>query len=260
MRRRPARGSSGNRIPTEKPSGVPAENDCGRFKMTRRKATQLDLPVGGTWGGARPGAGRKRSGGGAGPSHLPRAGHDARHPVHVTLRASPSVPSLRTKATFSVLARAINASIRVSFRVTHFSVQMDHLHLIVEADSSAALRRGLQGLTIRCAKAINRSIGRAGRVWSHRYHTHSLDSPTEVRRAVAYVLLNFRKHLRAAAGVDPRSSGVWFDGWTDPLPMPPTPRLVALSHTWLGAVGWRRAGGTLDVHEMVSRRARAARP
>lgn len=135
----------------------------------------------------------------------------------------------------------------------HFSVQLDHVHLIVEADRPSALTRGLQGLTIRCALAINRVTGHRGPVWSHRYHAHELRTPSEVRRAMTYVLLNFRKHLRAAPGVDPRSSGVWFDHWKQPFTPPVWPRLVATPRTWLGAVGWRRGGGELDVHETPSR-------
>jgi REP-associated tyrosine transposase len=109
------------------------------------------------------------------------------------------------------------------------------------------LIRGVQGLAVRCAKAVNREMGRRGAVWGSRYHGRRLDSPREVRAALAYVLLNFRKHLRAAAGIDPRSSGRWFDGWTGqrrvaqgPLP---TPR------TWLVTIGWRRAGGAIAFGE-----------
>ena len=42
-------------------------------------------------------------------------------------------------------------------RIVQFSVQGNHLHLIVEADSSTALSRGMQGLCIRLAKALKAS-------------------------------------------------------------------------------------------------------
>jgi hypothetical protein len=63
------------------------------------------------------------------------------------------------------------------------------------------------------------------------------------------VLLNFRKHLRAAPGVDPRSSGAWFDGWTHERTPPAEAPAVRPPQTWLGSRGWRRAGGPLDVRE-----------
>ena len=213
--------------------------------MSRRRPGQLLLALPCTWGGRRAGAGRKPNGTRPGLPHRPRAPHDARHPAHVTLRALFGVPSLRSEAIWPTVRDALRRSSRRSFRVLHFSVQSDHLHLIAEADSADALRRGLWGLAVRTAKAVNRRAGRRGRVWSDRYHTHALSTPREVRRAMTYVLLNFCKHLRAAPGVDPCSSGPWFDGWSRPPPAPSEGRPVAAPRTWLAAVGWRRAGGLI---------------
>ena len=221
--------------------------------MQRRRPRQLHLPIPATWGGKRVGAGRKPSGSRPAPPHRPRAAHDVRQPLHATLRALSGVPSLRRQAIWPAVRDAIRRSNRASFRVVHFSVQSDHLHVIAEADSPAARRRGLWGLAVRTAKAINRRAGRKGPVWSDRYHARSLGSPREVRRAMTYVLLNFCKHLRAPPGVDPRSSGPWFDGWKEPPPASKDPRPVALPRTWLGAVGWRRAGGGITFAEAPAR-------
>jgi putative transposase len=104
-------------------------------------------------------------------------------------------------------------------------------------------------LAIRCARAINRAVHRRGRVWRHRYHAHYLRTPQEVRAAFVYVLLNFRKHLRAGPGIDPCSSGRWFDGWVEAPPVAADPPPVARPQTWLAAAGWRRAGGAIDCRE-----------
>jgi len=149
---------------------------------------------------------------------------------------------------------AIGASSRSTFRVLHFSVQADHLHLIVEADRPLALASGIRGLAIRCARAINRAASTSGPVWRHRYHSHVLSTPSEVRRAIAYVLLNFRKHLRASPGIDPRSSGSAFDGWAGTC-RPAFYGPVARPRTWLGAIGWRRAGGAIALDEAPSKTA-----
>jgi REP element-mobilizing transposase RayT len=172
--------------------------------------------------------------------------------VHITWRAREAIPSLRSPRLFQSVRRSIAAAHKTAFRVVHFSVQSDHMHLIVEGDQAVALVRGLQGLAVRCAKAVNRVLGRAGGVWSSRYHARGLGTPTEVRRGLVYVLLNFRKHLRATAGIDPRSSGPWFTGWrragaVDRCPGDPAP--VELPRTWLAAMGWRRAGGAIGVDE-----------
>jgi hypothetical protein len=70
-----------------------------------------------------------------------------------------------------------------------------------------------------------------------------------MRLALVYVLLNFRKHLRAAPGVDPRSSGPWFDGWAHELTQPAALSPVRRPRTWLASVGWRRAGGPIACRE-----------
>jgi hypothetical protein len=147
---------------------------------------------------------------------------------------------LRSLGVFPALRRAIAESHKAQFRVIHFSVQADHVHLIVEADAQAALVRGVQGLAVRCAKRINRVTRRSGAVWASRYHSHGLRTPREVRRGIAYVLLNFRKHLRAAPGIDPRSSGAWFAGWRHPVAVPITWSPVAQPLTWLASLGWTR--------------------
>ena len=115
------------------------------------------------------------------------------------------------------------------------------MHAIVEAGSRDALAKGVQGLAIRIALAI-KNVVRVPKVWGDRYHARALTTPREVRYAIAYVLLNFRKHLRAPAGVDPRSSGPWFDGWAHPT------RPCGRFFTDVCAAdlacedGWRRAG------------------
>ena len=87
-----------------------------------------------------------------------------------------------------------------------------------------------------------------------RYHHRSLRSPREVRRALAYVLLNARRHLAkrrhvsptASALLDPASSARWFDGWrpaaASRIPEASAQPEVARPRSWLLRVGWRRYG------------------
>jgi REP element-mobilizing transposase RayT len=143
---------------------------------------------------------------------------------------------------FEAIEEAIRKSAATDFRIVHFSVQRDHVHLIVEAHDRAALTHGMRGLTIRAALAVNRALARRGRVWADRYHARELKTPREVRSAIAYVLLNRRKHdARAPRGVDPCSSGAWFNGWRSRQPLSEDSP-VAAPRTWLATVGWRRAG------------------
>jgi hypothetical protein len=158
------------------------------------------------------------------------------------------VPSLRDEHLFAATRNALAAASTGRFRVLHFSVQTDHLHLVVEADEPTGFERGVRGLSIRVAKAINRALGRHGRVWGDRYHAHLLRTPREVRNALVYVLNNFRKHIRTARGLDPRSSARWFEGWRRAVAQPKKPSPVVRARTWLARVGWRRHG-LIDVEE-----------
>ena len=215
----------------------------------RAKQLALALPVTFGWGGRRPGAGRKPTPGcRPGVPHRARPAHDPQVPAHVTLRLAKGLPSLRGARVFADVQDALGASSGKRFRVLQFSVQSNHLHLMVEADGPTGLARGFQGLGIRVAKGINRVLGRHGTVWSDRYHARPLSTPREVRNALIYVLNNWRKHLRGARGYDPRSSAAWFDGWKTAVTRPEGRVPVATPRTWLARTGWRRHG-KIDVRE-----------
>lgn len=163
--------------------------------------------------------------------------------MHVTLRVAPGIKSLR-QTLFPVVRTAIAGAQKPDFRVVHFSVQHDHVHLLVEARDKTALSRGLRGLSIRTARAVKRRLQRSGQVWGDRVHTRALPSPREVRGGLVYVLNNFRKHLATdPRRLDPCSSAAWFDGFADFRSRPPAGAApVAAARTWLAAVGWRRHG------------------
>ena len=116
------------------------------------------------------------------------------------------------------------------------------MHLIVEAHDKATLSRGMLGLNVRVARAINRVLRAHGRVWSERYHSHELRTPREVRNALVYVLMNAKKHGVRLRGVDRFSSAPWFDGFAGEVMLLTDARPVAAARTWLAGVGWRRCG------------------
>jgi putative transposase len=201
---------------------------------------QLELTMR-TWGGKRHGAGRPSKPGRRSVPHRRRAPHVARCPAHVTLRAVSNLPSLRDERTFVAIQRALGRASKTGFRVFEFSVQPDHLHMLVEADDPTRFERGMRGLTIRIAKAVNRVLGRVGRVWGDRFHARLIRTPREMRNALVYVLNNWRKHLPGSRGLDLKSSAAWFVGWrtaVDAHGESPGAR----ARTWLATVGWRRAG------------------
>ena len=159
-----------------------------------------------TWGGKRKGAGRKPKGERAGVAHVERAALAARFPVHVTWRMEKGVWNLRTRRCFGVMERAMYAgAVRGGFRLVHYAVMGNHVHLMVEAADRVKLSTGMQGLGVRIARALNRVMRRSGRVIGDRYHAHILRTPSEVRRARSYLLTNARQHY-GVVGRDPFAS------------------------------------------------------
>ncbi len=227
----------------------------GRTPRARSVPVQLPLVPRGR-GGFRPGAGRPRTGRTKVP-HRTRPRHAARHPVHVTLRVRSDIPPLRRARLRRVLAKSFFLTFTArtggrAFRLCHYSIQNDHLHLLVEASSTERLSRGMQGLAIRIAKRINRALDRRGTVWSERYHARPLRSPRETRSALVYVLQNGRHHPMGfgmgavpVTCLDAASSAPWFTDWKErgiPRAPPEDEPLVTPPRTWLLREGWHKAG------------------
>lgn len=199
-------------------------------------------------GGARPGAGRKPMGLRPLVPHVAREPITARQPVLVTLKLRRDLPSLRRTEVREVLLAAFRAGgERHGLRWVHYAIQSNHVHALVEARDAQALSRGMLGLAVRLARALNRLWKRRGSIWIDRFHSRALRTPREVRNALAYVMHNACKHGVRLTGIDPYSSGSALDGWAfvDPTRANEAARStlgVARARSWLLTVGWKRHG------------------
>jgi len=179
---------------------------------------------------------------GAGLPHTRRPAVDPRRPHHVTIRMRRGVWNLRSQRCFRPITEALRAVRKAGqgFRVVHFSVQGNHMHLVTEADDRRAMTRGMRALLIRVAKQLNRVMGAEGRVFADRFHERVLGTAREVRNVVRYVLGNHAHHLaqvgkaHLAAEVDDFSSAN--PSLDSPKVGPPWSR----PESWLLRVGWRR--------------------
>ncbi len=178
----------------------------------------------------------------------------------MTLKVEDGLWSLRGCKVYRAIHGALcGGNVREGFRLVQYSVQNNHFHLIPEAQSTVALARGMQGLEIRLARALNRVMRRTGRVFADRYRSRLLTDPLDARNTLRYVLNNARRHVRRALRnhtrwIDPCSSAPWFPHWSIParvadfVPDPRHRALLALgsaavpSRTALLAHGWSRAG------------------
>ena len=138
------------------------------------------------WGGRRPGAGRKPTD----PKrpnmhHRARPPHATKYPSHVVLRRAKGLPSMRSARIAELLRHNAEAVSSDDFRVLFVGAQADRVHLVVEADSTEAMTRGMSSFTIRVARQFNKATGRSGQVWDDRYRDRALETLEELEEALA---------------------------------------------------------------------------
>jgi REP element-mobilizing transposase RayT len=149
-------------------------------------AKQLKLNLfKGMRGGRRPGSGRKRIHS-KGVAHRKRETVNFRHALHVNFKFRTAI---RNKFSLGLLKKAISNARFHGLRIIHFSMQSNHIHLILEAHDNEILSKGMRSLTITFAKGL-----RKGRIQIERYHLHVLRSLRETKNAVHYVLFNEQRH------------------------------------------------------------------
>jgi len=156
------------------------------------------------WGGKRKNAGAKPKPG-AGVPHDRREDFKNRG-VHVTLKLMREFNGLRHAPESELVRKVLRASSDApacsGVRVLHYSIQWDHLHLIVEARDAAALSAAMKSLCVRLAKGLNRSWQRKGPVHVDRYH-----SPVARRPLAASSMSNDRRRLTRCAAVPDHDYG-----------------------------------------------------
>ena len=112
---------------------------------------------------------------------------------------------------FRIIKERFDCSLR------QYSVQRDHIHLLVETRKTSDLSRYMQGLQIRFAKALNKLWKRTGKVFADRFFAKLCPDWRAIRAVTRYVLNNALRHgVRdwRVTEADPFSSGPWYARWT----------------------------------------------
>jgi putative transposase len=197
-------------------------------------------------------AGKRKKRPGPKPGRFPSVRHRARgvhkywNPLHVTLRAVGGLPSFRLEVLYAAFERAFRTTRREGFRIVEFSVQDNHVHMIVEADDNDALARGMKSFSVRANRLFNAALGRGrGRVWGDRYHRRDLTSARQVRNALVYCINNYKKHHGVTHGrprIDLCSSARWFRGWIAIREHDDGPRPTEEARTKLLSEIWHKHG------------------
>ena len=187
---------------------------------------QLSLPCKGR-GGWRPNSGRPR---GDRVTHHGREPLPRPLPIHAVWRTRQDVRSLRGGRLFRQTRESFRRCCeKEGFRLVHFAVLGNHVHLLVEADGLDRLSRGMQGLGVSMARRINLTLERAGAVFEERFYARYLATPTEVRNAVDYVLRNEPRHAERNGLRQPGEPYAF----TSLAPRPAGRPLTVAARTWL---------------------------
>ena len=214
-------------------------------------AKQLSFKKVSGWGGKRKGAGRKNQSGTV--AHEKRARVALKHPIHINLKVRPGIVNLRSHGVHKQFKYAIKKAQAHGLGVSQYSLQDNHIHLICEARNNGALSSGMKSFGSRFGKALAKASGQKKGAFKGRFHLHVLKSPTEVKNALKYVLLNESKHMKSIEFIDEYSSGYSFKHWHKLMRIPDWMEVqliearpadwshLAEAKSWLLSEGWIRA-------------------
>ena len=126
--------------------------------------------------------------------------------LHLTIKVRSNKADIKSKKILKALHHAIKRARLKKLRVIHYTLEYNHLHLLIECADHKVLHQGMQALGISLSKAINRLKQLKGSVYKHRYHFRKLGPGRELKNALQYIFNNGKKHKRTTSIIDPYNS------------------------------------------------------
>ena len=126
--------------------------------------------------------------------------------MHLTIKVEKKKAGIKNKVILKVLKRAILKGRSSGLRIIHFTLEYDHVHLLVESDCKVKLGRGMMRLGVTLAKGINKYKSEKGRVYKQRYHQRFIQSGRDLKNVMNYIFKNGLKHKTAASIINPFNS------------------------------------------------------
>lgn len=127
-------------------------------------------------------------------------------PLHLTIKIEKTKAGLKNKAMLKLLHHCIKKSRMKGLRIVHYTLEFDHVHLLVEATNKETTSKGMQSFGIAFSKGINKLKCLKGRVFKTRYHFRKLNSPREIKNVLNYILGNSIKHGQSPSIITPYNS------------------------------------------------------
>lgn len=140
--------------------------------------------------------------------HIERPKFKKARSLHLTIKVRENKADIKSKRLLKSLHHAIKRARLMKLRVIHYTLEYNHVHILVEADNHQRLHKGMQAFGISFSKAINRSKRMKGTVYKHRYHFRQICSSRELKNVLHYIFHNGIKHRRASSMIDPFNSMV----------------------------------------------------
>ncbi len=126
--------------------------------------------------------------------------------LHLTIKVRSNKADIKNKKILKALHHAIKRARLKKLKVIHYTLEFNHLHLLIECESHKILHQGMQSFGISLAKAINKIKMLKGSVYKHRYHFRKLASRRELKNVLHYIFNNGKKHKRTSSILDPYNS------------------------------------------------------
>jgi len=126
--------------------------------------------------------------------------------LHLTIKIKKNKAEIKNKWVLAILKRSILNARKQGLKVIHFSLEYDHVHLLIEADNNLILGKGMQAFGVTFSKAINRLKKLTGEVYKHRYHFRRISSSSELKNVMNYIFTNGLKHKTSKSIVNSYNS------------------------------------------------------
>ncbi|MBC7430062.1 MAG: transposase [Bacteriovorax sp.] len=126
--------------------------------------------------------------------------------MHLTIKVREYKADIKSKRILRALHHAIIRARLKKLKVIHYTLEYNHVHLLVEASDHKVMHRGMQALGISLSKSINKIKCLKGTVYKHRYHLKRLTSTQQLKNVLHYIFNNGIHHKRTSSILDPYNS------------------------------------------------------
>lgn len=126
--------------------------------------------------------------------------------MHITIKVRENKADIKSKKILNALHHAIWRARLKRIRVIHYTLEFNHVHLLVEADCHKVMHRGMQAFGISIAKAINKFKMKTGQVYKNRYHLKKITNPVQLKNVLHYIFHNGVHHKSGTTLLNPFNS------------------------------------------------------